>query len=273
MKFGFYTPNYDFCGDARVLADLAREAEDAGWDGFFIWDHLQVIEPAVDPWVALTAMALRTDRIRLGTLVTPVPRRHIAKLAREVTSLDHLSNGRLILGVGAGFPHLPDYAAFGDRGDARQRAAKLDEGLQLLAALWSGEPVKHHGEHYQVECPAFQPPAQRPRPPIWVAAAWPAKRPLARAARWDGVVPVGGSQGLEVAPSDLAQIVAAVRSQRGGDAAFDVTQFGVTRDPGDTAAVAASAEAGATWWIEYVYARGGSLEATRARLRQGPPRL
>lgn len=271
MKFGFYAPNFGFCGDARVLADLAREAEEAGWDGFFIWDHLQVIEPAVDPWVALTAMALSTRRIRLGTLVTPVPRRHIAKLAREVISLDHLSNGRMILGVGAGFPHLPDYAAFGDRGEARERAAKLDEGLKLLTALWSGEPVNHQGEYFQVNCAAFQPPAQRPRVPIWVAAGWPAKRPLARAARWDGVVPVG-AQGLEVAPEDLAGIVAAIDAQRAGGA-FDVTQFGVTRDAGDTAKVTAAAAAGATWWIDYVYARGGSLAATRARLRQGPPRL
>lgn len=153
-----------------------------------------------------------------------------------------------------------------------QSAARLDEGLQLLTALWSGEPVKHHGEHFQVECAAFQPPAQRPRPPIWVAAAWPAKRPLARAARWDGVVPVGGAQGLEVAPRDLAQIVATIRAQRSADTPFDVTQFGVTRDPGDTAAAAAAAEAGATWWIDYVYARGGSLEAARRRLGQGPPR-
>lgn len=272
MKFGFYTPNFGFCGDARVLAELAHEAEEAGWDGFFIWDHLQVIEPAVDPWIALAAMALSTRRIRLGPLVTPVPRRHIAKLAREVTSLDRLSNGRLIVGVGAGFPQLPDYAAFGDHGGARARAAKLDEGLDLLAALWSGEPVSHRGEHFRVECPPFAPPVQRPRPPIWVAAAWPANRPLARAARWDGVVPLGGL-GLEVAPSELPAIVATVRDQRTSDAPFDVTQFGVTRDPGDTRTVAAAAEAGATWWIDYVYAGGGSLAATRQRLRQGPPRL
>ena len=188
MKFGFYTPNFDYCGDAKLLAELAYEAEQAGWDGFFIWDYLQVIDPAADPWVALVAMAVRTERIRLGPLVTPVPRRHIAKLAREVITLDHLWNGRVILGVGAGYASLPDYAAFGDGADARVRAAELDEGLEVLAELMSGNPVQHHGEHYQVECSAFQPSLQRPHVPLWVAASWPSKKPLERAAQWDGVV-------------------------------------------------------------------------------------
>lgn len=273
MKFGFYTPNFDFCGDARLLAELAHEAEACGWDGFFLWDHLQFGEPTVDPWIALAAMALRTERIRLGTLVTPVPRRHIAKLAREVLTLDQLSNGRIVLGVGAGYPHLPDYAAFGDVTDLKVRAAKLDEGLEVLSALLSGQPVKHHGVHYQVECEAFQPPVQRPRPPIWVAAAGPSKRPMRRAARWDGVAPVG-VMGLEVEPQDLAAMVAEIRQQRrGGDDAFDVLRFGTTRDPRDVAVVEACAAAGATWWIEYTYTKVSTLEALRARLRQGPPRL
>jgi alkanesulfonate monooxygenase SsuD/methylene tetrahydromethanopterin reductase-like flavin-dependent oxidoreductase (luciferase family) len=272
MKFGFYTPNFDFCGDARVLADLAYEAEDAGWDGFFIWDHLQFTEPTADPWIALTAMALRTQRIRLGPLVTPLPRRHVAKLAREVITLDHLSNGRVILGVGAGFPSLPDYAAFGDGSDPKIRAAKLDEGLEVLAGLWSGNPVSHHGVHYQVECGAFQQTFQKPRVPVWVAAKWPATKTLQRAARWDGIVPVG-TNGLEVEPKDLHSVVAYIRERRGADAEFDVIRFGRTEDPHDTAMVEACTHAGATWWIEYIFTRGSSLEATRTRLHQGPPRL
>jgi alkanesulfonate monooxygenase SsuD/methylene tetrahydromethanopterin reductase-like flavin-dependent oxidoreductase (luciferase family) len=272
MHFGFYTPNFDFCGDARVLAELAHEAEDAGWDGFFIWDHLQFGEPTADPWIALTAMALRTQRIRLGPLVTPVPRRHIAKLAREVITLDHLSNGRLILGVGAGFPSLPDYTAFGDGSDPKIRAAMLDEALEVLAALWSGKPVKHHGSYYQVDCSAFQSPLQQPRVPVWVAASWPSKKPLQRAARWDGVVPVSPG-GLEVEPKDLCSMVAAIREQRRSMQNFDVVRFGKTKDPSDIAVVEACADAGATWWIESVFTRGSSLQATRARLHQGPPKL
>ena len=275
MKFGFYTPNFDFCGDARVLADLAHEAEEAGWGGFFIWDHLQYSEPNADPWVALAAMAVRTEHIRLGPLITPVPRRHIAKLAREVVTLDHLSGGRVIFGVGAGFPDFPEYTAFGDGGDPKMRAAKLDEGLEVLAELWSGNPVKHHGVHYQVECAGFQPAAQKPRVPVWVAATWPSKKPLRRAARWDGVFPIvqNAVEGAEIEPNDLRSIVAYMRGQRGGDARFDVVKVGQTKDPHDTAKVEACAEAGATWWLEYIFPWETSLDAARARLRKGPPRL
>lgn len=272
MKFGFYTPNFDIFGDARLLADLAHEAEDAGWDGFFIWDHLLFKEPVVDAWIALTAMAVRTRRIRIGPLVTPVPRRHIGKLAREVVSLDHLSGARVILGVGAGYPHLADYGAFGDAGDPKTRAAKLDEGLEVLAGLWSGEPVSHRGVHYQVECSGLQTALQQPRTPVWVAAAWPSTRPIRRAANWDGVVPVG-VRGLEVEPQDLAAIVAQVRELRGSGTDFDIIRFGVTRDAGDTALVRACAEAGATWWIEDGYTQDRSLEQARRRLHQGPPQL
>jgi alkanesulfonate monooxygenase SsuD/methylene tetrahydromethanopterin reductase-like flavin-dependent oxidoreductase (luciferase family) len=272
MQYGFYTPNFDFCGDARVLADLAHEAEQSGWDGFFIWDHLQFGEPTVDPWVALTAMAMRTQRLRLGTLVTPVPRRHVAKLAREVLSLDHLSGGRITLGVGAGFPALPDYAAFGDGSDPKVRAAQLDEALTVLHALLSGRDVKHRGEHYRIECSAFQAPVQRPRIPIWVAASWPAKKPLERAARWDGVVPVG-AQGLEVSDEALSSTVAHIGRVRESMASFDVIRFGRTTDARDTAVVSACREAGATWWMESIFTRGHSLEATRERIRQGPPRV
>jgi alkanesulfonate monooxygenase SsuD/methylene tetrahydromethanopterin reductase-like flavin-dependent oxidoreductase (luciferase family) len=272
MKFGFYTPNFGVFGDARVLADLAHEAENAGWDGFFIWDHLQFVEPTADPWVALAAMAMRTERIRLGPLVTPVPRRHIAKLAREVITLDHLSGGRVVLGVGAGYPAMPDYSAFGDPTDLRVRAAMLDEALLLLAALWSGEPVKHHGAHYHVECDAFQPPVQRPRVPVWVAAGWPSKKPLARAARWDGVVPTV-SNGLDVEPADLREMAARIQQMRGSGADFDIIRFGQTQNSSDTAAVKASAEAGATWWLEYIYTDNSSLDDIRARILAGPPRL
>ena len=276
MRYGIYTPNIDFCGDASVLADLAYRAEEAGWDGFFIWDTLQYKdkEPTVDPWIALAAMAMRTERIRLGPVITPVPRRHIAKLAREVISLDHLSNGRVHLGVGAGYPAFPEYTAFGDDGDPKTRASKLDEGLEVLAGLWSGKPVKHHGTHYHVECPGFQPPVQQPRVPVWVAATWPAKKPLRRAARWDGVVPMtqDPDAGPGIEPSELRSLVAYIAAHRASTEPFDVVQFGRTKDPHDTAKVEACTEAGATWWLEYVFTEDTSLAGARERLRKGPPR-
>jgi alkanesulfonate monooxygenase SsuD/methylene tetrahydromethanopterin reductase-like flavin-dependent oxidoreductase (luciferase family) len=274
MKFGFYTPNFDYCGDPRLLVELAHEAEEARWDGFFIWDHLQYREPAADPWVALAAMAMRTRRIRLGPLVTPVPRRHIAKLAREVVTLDHVSGGRLIFGVGAGWEAFPEYRAFGDETDPKARAAMLDEGLSVLRALWSGSPVSHRGVHYQVECEAFQQALQQPRVPVWVAATWPAKKPLRRAAQWDGVFPISpkGAGGLETALDEIRGIAAFVREQRPGGAAYDIVKIGRTRDAHDTAGVATFAAAGATWWMEYVFPWETPLEALRERLHEGPPR-
>ena len=122
------------------------EAEQAGWDGFFLWDHVIAgVEgvPTLDVWVALTAMAMTTSRIRLGATVTPLPRRRPWKLARETVTLDHLSNGRLTLGVGLGVPE--EYETFGEDSDNKVRAAKLDEGLEILTGLWSGKPFEHHG--------------------------------------------------------------------------------------------------------------------------------
>ena len=142
MHYGIYVPNFGDETSVRSLATLAQEAEGAGWNGFFIWDHIlySTNKPMqmVDPWIALTAMTMTTERIRIGTTVTPVPHRHPWKLARETVSLDHLSEGRLILGVGLGEPPEAEFAQFGEEADVRVRAAKLDEGLDILAGLWSG---------------------------------------------------------------------------------------------------------------------------------------
>ncbi|MFD8098457.1 LLM class flavin-dependent oxidoreductase [Nocardia fluminea] len=272
MKMGLYLPNFGCCGEAAVLAELAREAEDAGWDGVFVWDHLQVVEPTADPWIALTAMAIATSTIRLGTLVTPVPRRHIAKLAREVSTLDQLSSGRVVLGAGAGYSALPDYSAFGDTGTAAERAAKLDESLTVLDQLWSGNPVEHDGPHYQVKTDGFTPTVQRPRVPIWTAATKSAAKPLARAARWDGVI-CADAYSLEVEPDDLKVMVEKVKTARNLDTPLDVIRFGRTKNPKDTSVVEACALAGATWWMEYTFPHITDIEGTHKRVRQGPPRV
>ena len=171
MQHGIYVPNFGEETSVRSLATLAHEAEEAGWDGFFIWDHILYSKssslPMVDPWIALAAMAMTTERIRIGTTVTPLPRRHPWKLARETASLDHLSNGRLILGVGLGYPPDAEFSHFGEEANDRIRAAKLDEGLHVLAGLWSGKPFRHDGEHYHIKKMTFLPPVlQVPRIPI-----------------------------------------------------------------------------------------------------------
>ena len=279
-------PNYEEYSDPRAIAEMAYEAEQAGWDGFFVWDHMLFVKqwmPAIaDPWILLTAAAMRTERIKLGPMVTPVPRRRPWKLARETVTLDHLSGGRLILGVGLGWPPDADFATFGEDPDNRVRAGKLDEGLDILAGLWTGELFSYQGTHYQVTEARFLPtPLQQPRIPIWVAGFWPHKAPFRRAARWDGIFPltVSGEPGREdiqpTSPDGLATMVAYVREHRTGAAPFDVVLGGET--PGDdpaagAAIVAPYAAAGLTWWVEGLSDWRGSFAAMRARLRQGPPR-
>jgi alkanesulfonate monooxygenase SsuD/methylene tetrahydromethanopterin reductase-like flavin-dependent oxidoreductase (luciferase family) len=261
MRYGVSLPNFGVGLDARRVADWARAAEAAGWDGFFLWDHLFAFAPgpidAVDPWIALAAAACATSRIRLGTLVTPLPRRRPVVVARQTVTLDRLSSGRLVLGVGIGaFPHEWEYC--GEEPDAKVRAAMLDEHLDLLSRLWTGEPVTHQGSYYRLAGPDFAavchpPPQQRPRVPVWVGGTWPGIGPFRRAARWDGVFPMRADQPWTV--QDTREVRAAVLAARSSDTEFDLAVPGDT-DPGDDGRHAereAHATAGATWWIEGVH--------------------
>lgn len=284
MRYAFNLPNFGAFGDARRLAELAHEAEESGWDGFFIWDHVQFFVPGerlpvADPWVALAAVAMTTSRIKLGPMVTPIPRRRPWKLARESVTLDHLAGGRLILGVGLGDPVATEFGAFGEVTDPRTRAAMLDEGLEVLTGLWRGEPFTFEGEHFQLrDALCWPPPVQSPRIPIWVAGWWPYRRPLRRAAHWDGVFPgkLDERGPGQLTPEEIAEIVAYIRAHRDGDAPFDVVLG--ARLPGDdpdhaAAIVAPYADAGVTWWQVGVPDLRTPFDVARARIRQGPPRL
>src|ERR687897_2387383 len=214
MRSGLFMPLFDALADPAVVARLSAEAEEAGWHGVFVWDNLRYREPVVDvadPWITLTAVATATDRIRLGPLVTPLARRRPVKVARETVALDLLSGGRLTLGVGLGSDHFAsEYSITGEELDDRRRARMLDEALGILKAAWSGEPVRHRGEHYTVDSMRFLPrPVQRPRVPVWVAGYSGKPRPMRRAARYDGFFPVN----LESA-DQLAEIVARVGALR-----------------------------------------------------------
>lgn len=292
MKFAVNMQNWAGSPDLRLFAEMAAEAEAAGWDAFFLWDHVFHVFPVVDPWLALTAVALQTSRIKLGTMVTPLPRRRPVKLARETITLDHLSQGRLILGVGIGeTPWEWDY--LGEEPSLKIRGDMLDEGLDLLAACWRGGEIHHRGSHYRMAADPnphgdvyFDPPAyQQPHIPVWVGGFWPRKRPFRRAARWDGIVPL--KLGLEepFTPAEVREIRAYIQQHRQTEAPFDLVISGWS--PGDKPAEAANlaaayAGAGATWWIESLdYSRYGwdapgkpwPLAEIRARIQQGPPRL
>jgi alkanesulfonate monooxygenase SsuD/methylene tetrahydromethanopterin reductase-like flavin-dependent oxidoreductase (luciferase family) len=280
MRFGICTPNIGEFADPRRVAGLARRAEEAGWDGFFVWDH--VVFPygpleVADPWVLLTVMAMETERIRLGPLVTAVARRRPGTLARQITSLDRLSGARLVFGAGLGFTLEAEFGTWGEPVEPRAVAQRLDEGLEVLTGLWSGERVDFHGEHLTASDVAFQPtPVQRPRPPVWIGCNWPNRSPLRRAARWDGVAP------MIVSPEDgswqstaavVKEIVAAVRRE-GGDP-FDVVITGRTpagRPSEAQETVEPIEAAGATWWLEGFRPSPGEYAVALRRIEAGPPR-
>lgn len=277
MKLGVTVPNFGEFADPRVFASLALEAEHAGWDGVFVWDHLLVWSGNVvgDPWILMAAAAAATERVKLGPMVTPVPRRRPWKLAREAVSLDHLSEGRLILGVGIGFPPNPEFKAFGESGDERIRAEMLDEALEIIRGLWTGRPFHFDGRHYHLDEMTFLPvPVQRPRIPIWVAGMWPNRRPFRRAARFDGAFPIKRGEEAMLEPSDLEDIIDYVGGQRVGEGPFDfVTYADLGDDQGRAGEVIdAWAQAGATW----LHVGPGDfgmepVDRFRARIRRGPP--
>lgn len=289
MYYGISIPQCAAFGDVRKLMELGQAAERAGWDGFFVWDSVlfdNFWHPVVDPWIALAAIAATTERIRLGPLVTALPRRRPWKVAREALSLDQLSGGRAILGVGLGSPLEWEYAAFGEESDSRIRAEKLDEGLEILLGLWSGEPFRFSGKHYQLAEMRFLPtPVQQPRIPIWVAGTWPNRAPLRRAARFDGVVPIKTTGHLS--PDEWRELLAYVREVRTEATPITGVAMGVTgrMTPAEARAkVAAYAQAGCSWWVEDISPYGyglpwhsGAWPADAApfledRIRQGPPK-
>lgn len=264
MRHGIFVAPFDECSDPRLLAELAARAEARGWDGVFLWDHIRYREPTVevsDAWVALAAIACATSRVRIGPLVTPPARRRPWKLAREVVTLDHLSGGRVVLGLGLGGDSSGELSGFGEEEDPKVRGAMLDEGLTVLDACMSGEPVRVAGKHFTVDTGPFLPrPVQRPRVPFWLAARWPARRPVRRAARWDGLFPI------ELEPEQLAELVAELEELRRGDARpFDVV---VTHDPGTDPAPWRAA--GATWLLAG-FGQSPREADVRAAIEAGPP--
>ena len=239
---GIFVAPFEELAEPALVAELATRAEARGWDGFFIWDHVAYREPVqavADPWVTLAAVAVATERVTIGALVTPVPRRRPHQLARETVTLDRLSGGRLVFAVGIGSDRTGEFdpARFGEEGDARARAVLLDEGLERLRGYWEGE---------------FEPRPVNGSIPVWVAARWPHRRPLARAARWDGLFPIDLP-----GPEALAELAAEVHAMRGpGPYELVVTNPAGT-DP------APWVEAGATWCLT-----GFGPQPTAAEVRE-----
>lgn len=257
MHYALWVPNFGTLADVSLLADLAERSEGAGWDGWFMMDHIVHQggdEPTVDPWMALAAAARVTTHVRLGPMVTPLPRRRPWNVARQASTLDRLSWGRAVLGVGIGSERTRELDAFAEETDPARRASMLDEALDLITALWSGKPVRHHGQHFRVDGVRFEPtPVQRPLP-IWVGAVWPSRRPLRRAARWNGVFPLA-------LPGPGA--VSTIRRRIGPDGDIAVE--------GDDHPSEEWARNGATWWFQRLPA-DGSIGDLEGLIDAGPPR-
>ncbi len=272
MRYGIVMANLNEYSDPRVAVRLAQVAEDAGWEALFVWDHLGYVwgSPSCDPWVVLPAVAASTTRLKLGTAITPLARRRPQIVANALASLDLLSGGRVVFGAGLGGV-VEEFTAFGDPGDAKERAAVLDEGLMILNRLWSGASVMHRGPHYVVEGISLAPlPLQRPRIPIWIGGE--SAPALRRAARWDGwLAPATNPDGtMAKSPERIAEMVAEIRRHRTTDAPFEVAVDGYS-ESGDPTLPRAYEAAGATWWLESIHGTRGPLEENVARVGAGPP--
>ena len=269
--------------DVHALAELAHTAEEVGWDGFFIEDYIThwmaPDAPTIDPWIGLTSIAMRTERIRFGTLVTPLSRRRPWKVTREAVTLDHLSNGRLILGVGLGGISDPmNFDRFGEITNVRQRAEMLDEALDIITGLWSGEAFSYHGKHYQIDEVTFHPtPLQKPRIPIWVGGGYPNKGPTERAARWDGSCmykETHSADWKDMTAEDVMELKDFFESQRTVSTPYDIVVGGRERAKDweqDRIHIKSVADAGATWWMEFI--EPTSLAETRECILRGPLRI
>jgi alkanesulfonate monooxygenase SsuD/methylene tetrahydromethanopterin reductase-like flavin-dependent oxidoreductase (luciferase family) len=285
MRYGINLPNGGLTGDPQTAAELAALAEASGWDGVFLEDYIvwqghQEV-PTYDPWILLAAMALRTAHVRLGITVTPLSRRRPWKVARESVTLDHLSNGRLILGVGLGDTSLDiSLTHFGEVIDVKQRSEMLDEALEIIANAWSGQPFSYYGKHYHTKEVALLPrPVQAPRIPIWIGGGFPLKGPTQRALRWDGscmYIDTRGGPWRDWTPEDVRTLRTMAERWRSKDTPFDIVLGGRQRDDDwdqERALIKSLAEAGATWWIEYLPPELGGMDVIREAIARGPLRI
>ena len=278
MKFGIYAPNFgNTFGNPKLVTELAVEAENSGWDGFFLWDHIVIAEEGfpdtVDPFIALTSVAENTEKIHIGTTVTPLTRRRPWKLARETVTLDILSEGRLIFGVGLGGPS--ELGLMNEETNLRILAEMVDEQLEILHGLWSGEEFSYTGRHYKIDKVKFLPrPVQRPRIKLWGAGTWPKKGPFRRAAKLDGVIPLSVDYRVPLTPDDYRGMIEFMK-KHGLRGPYDIVEisFDATKSDDKQGAILDFQDAGVNWWLELVSDWNGSYEKIRDIINEGPSRI
>jgi alkanesulfonate monooxygenase SsuD/methylene tetrahydromethanopterin reductase-like flavin-dependent oxidoreductase (luciferase family) len=268
MKFGISVANFLVSTTPQDYIELAKRTEEAGWDGFFLWDHINWREekPNHDPWILLAAIASHTNTIKIGTAVTPLPRRRPHKIARETVTIDHISKGRLILGVGLGWPPKKEFQAFGEPTDKTVRAKMLDESLEILTGLWTGQPLHYEGEYFIVEGVQFRPtPFEKKRIPIWVAGTWPKKNPFRRAAKFQGVIPMGTRNSEE-----FRAMMDYVKKHRKSKSSFDwVSSSSYLSGAKRNRYVSEFKDVGANWYVESWGVQ--PFKKQLKRIERGPP--
>jgi hypothetical protein len=278
-KYGIALIQFNEFSDPNLVVDFAMEAEKAGWDGIFLCDHLyysrEELNSISETWVQLSAIAAKTQKIKIGTYVSPLPRYLPWQLAKMTATLDILSKGRLILGVGLGGPAV-EYEAFGGEYDTRILAEKMEESLVIIQGLWLGEPFSYSGKHYKIDNVCLLPkPLQTPRIPIIIGGEWPNKKPFIRAAKYDGAAPIHQKFPQELSVDDFKEIKSFIEQNRTSDEPFEILKTGTGYFAPDQRIkmINSYLDAGITWWLEHVNTlMQPSVEEMRKIVQQGPPK-
>jgi alkanesulfonate monooxygenase SsuD/methylene tetrahydromethanopterin reductase-like flavin-dependent oxidoreductase (luciferase family) len=274
-NFGIYIANYGITNDPQDYVDLAVLGENNGWDGFFLWDHIFLSSnrtlPVLDPWIILSAIAVKTKKIRLGTTVTPLARRRPWIIAKEVTTLDYLSKGRIILGIGLG--NDPEFRDFGENTDPLIRSEKLDESLHIIKGLWANNSFTFKGKHYNIKNVEFFPKPFQEKIPIWVGGNWPNKKPFQRAAQYDGIFPLKAGSDDALSPNEYKDIIKYIKQYRSSFDSYDIIKPFISTglDKEDYWSFKNTfLNIGISWFVELIYPGRDSLDNIKKVISQGP---
>ena len=272
VKFGIYIANHGFTSNPQDYIELAKSAEECGWEGFFIWDHVFLPwapdQDVLDPWSILSAIATQTKKLTLGTTVTPLARRRPMVIAKQAITINKLSNRGFILGVGLG--GTEELKALGDEENPKIRGEMLDESLEILRGLWSGLPFTYEGKHFKIKEPVTFKPAGNIR--IWTGGNWPNKKPFRRAAKYDGIFPLKVGPDPSIYPQDYREIMSYIGKYRKSLESFDLVKSIYTiGDKEHDVYIHEFIDMGINWLLEAFWPERCSLEEIQKRIELGPP--
>lgn len=275
INFGIYIANFDIFESPIDYLDLAVATEENSWDGFFMWDHTVGIpgKPASETFTTLSAIASKTNNIKIGTTVTGLPRHRPWNLARKVATIDHISNGRFIFGIGLGA--RDEYSPFNEENDNKILKEKVDESLQIIQGIFEKDHFSFSGKHYQLNDVSFNPKPKQKNLPIWVAGTWPYKGPFRRAAKFNGIFPLSADPDeIRLSPKEYQDIISFINQFRDPKSDFDVvSHMYTTGNKEDDAWISDYIDVGVNWLIEVIYPGRASKKEIFDRIKKGPPSI